>query len=158
MVNKIKLLAMDVDGTMTDGNIYISDNGELFKSFSVKDGMGIKIAHDSDIRTAIITGRESAIVTYRARELGITDVYQSIVDKSTVIRELMKKYQLNKDEVAYVGDDINDIPVFSIVGLSFTPSDAVPEAKKKADVVLQSAGGQGAIRECVEYILSDNAK
>ncbi len=158
LCDKIKLLAMDVDGTLTDGQLYITGKGELYKVFNVKDGMGIKIAKENGIITAIITGRKSDIVDYRAKELGIDITYQAVVDKVTALETIIGKYGLSFGSVAYVGDDINDIPVMKKVGLSFSPSDAAPEVLKTTNIVLNSKGGHGAVRECVEYILDYNKK
>lgn len=147
----IKLLAMDVDGTMTDGKIHLSDKGEVFKSFCAKDGMGVRLLQKAGIRVAIITGRRSGIVERRARELAIEDVFQGIADKGEVISLLREKYNLSKEEIACVGDDINDLPMFDKSGLTFCPADGAVQTQ--ADVVVKAAGGQGAIREVAAYLL-----
>lgn len=149
----IKLLAMDVDGTMTDGSINIGPNGEIYKKFNVKDGYGIKLAIEFGITPAIITGRQSSIVENRAKELKISEVHQNVTDKCAVLKELIKKYGLTSENIAYVGDDINDIAAINMAGHSFCPSDAVEEVKKIADTILQTKGGEGAIRECIDIIL-----
>ncbi len=152
----IKLLAMDVDGTMTDGSINISQSGELFKVFNVKDGLGIKIAQEKKLHVAIITGRRSKIVEARASELFVEDVMQGVVNKKEALSLLSKKYDISFSEIAYIGDDINDLEVLNSVGLSFCPSDAVFQVKKVCSVVLSVPGGKGAVRECVDYVLSYN--
>ncbi len=156
MKTAIKILAMDVDGTMTDGSLYISDKGEVYKKLNVKDGMGNKITQEKGIIVAIITGRKSTIVENRAKELAVGEIHQGITDKACCINELCKKYDCSLSEVAYIGDDINDISVIEMAGVSFAPSDAVPDVKKCCDIVLKSSGGNGAVRECVDYLIEYN--
>lgn len=150
---KIKLLAMDVDGTLTDGHIYTSSDGEIMKAFNVKDGLGIGLLHKAGIITAVITGRQSDIVINRGNELGIKEIIQRISKKDEAIFELMSKYNVSLDEIAYIGDDLNDLSAINIVGLSACPSDAVTEVKNRCDVVMDYCGGQGAVRQFSEYIL-----
>ncbi len=157
MKNKIKLFAMDVDGTLTDGKIYIGNAGEVCKAFHIKDGMGIRMLIDNGIIPAIITGRSSKIVENRAKELGITELYQGVGDKAAVLAEILEKYHLEVKESAYIGDDINDLKVMASSGFSFAPADAVQEVKKQADFVLSAKGGEGAVREAAEYILDSGA-
>ena len=152
----IKLLAMDVDGTMTDGKIYIGQYGEIMKAFNVKDGYGLSMLRKENIITAIITARHSKIVEERAKELSIDEVCQGVKDKDTVLAELCKKYQISLDEVAYIGDDIGDIPAMRIAGVSMCPADAVAEVKITAHMTMPSRGGEGAIRDAAEWILSYN--
>lgn len=151
----IKLLAMDVDGTMTDGKIYIGCSGELVKAFQVKDGQGIALLRNAGILTAVITARESEIVRRRAEELHIDEVWQGVSDKQAILRQLCEKYGLEAGESAYIGDDIGDLPALNFVGLSFCPADAVPEVRKAVKVILPSKGGNGAIRDAAEWILSN---
>lgn len=155
---KIKLFAMDVDGTMTDGKIYIGQNGEIMKAFNVKDGQGIGLLRKSGVITAIITARRSNIVEERAKELGIDEVCQEISDKKLVLSDLCRKYQIFQEETAYIGDDIGDISVMEFAGIGMCPADAVPAVKLTADLVMPSKGGEGAIRDAAEWILSNNAK
>lgn len=152
---RIKLFAMDVDGTLTDGKIYMGSSGEVCKAFHIKDGMGIRMLIAHDIIPAIITGRYSKIVENRAKELGIVEVHQGISDKSAVFHGLLKKYHLDAKESAYIGDDINDLDVIALAGISFAPKDAAPEVKKQVSVVLSSKGGNGAVREAIEEILTE---
>jgi 3-deoxy-D-manno-octulosonate 8-phosphate phosphatase (KDO 8-P phosphatase) len=155
MVKRIRFLAMDVDGTMTDGSINISSNGELFKTFNVQDGYAIKkTLRTIGIVPIIITGRESKIVDIRAADLGIDEVHQGVSDKAAVIRKLCVKYKSDPSEFAYIGDDLNDIPAMEIAGLSFAPSDAIPEVASCVDVILPSPGGRGAVRDCINYLKS----
>lgn len=150
----IKLLAMDVDGTMTDGKIYIGQHGEVMKAFNVKDGQGLSLLHKNGVVTAIITTRCSNIVEERAKELGINEVYQGISDKHAVLKQLCEKYGLMLEESAYIGDDIGDLSVMDLAGVSMCPADAVPAVKDAADMVMPSKGGEGAIRDAAEWILS----
>ena len=154
MGKKIKLFAMDVDGTMTDGRIYMGNEGELLKAFHIKDGMGIRILRERGVVPAIITGRESEIVKNRAKELGILELHQGIEDKTAVLKKLSEKYTIEKEEIAYIGDDINDLEAMAYAGLSFAPADAVQEVKDRADIALHTKGGEGAVREAVEYIFA----
>lgn len=153
MKDKVKLFVMDVDGTLTDGKIYMGNAGEVCKAFHIKDGMGIRMLTDHGIIPAIITGRSSKIVENRAKELGIMELHQGVSDKVTVFLELLEKYHLEAKESAYIGDDINDLEVMASCGFSFAPADAVQEVKKQADFVLSARGGEGAVREAAEYIL-----
>jgi 3-deoxy-D-manno-octulosonate 8-phosphate phosphatase (KDO 8-P phosphatase) len=148
-----KLFAIDVDGTLTDGKIYMGANGEMFKAFNVKDGMGIKLLMEQGIIVALITSRYSKIVENRAKELSIHEVHQGIADKKTVINALALKYGITKDCIAYMGDDVNDLDVMVFVGCSFCPADSVQKVIDSADIVLNNYGGNGAVREAAEMIL-----
>ena len=123
----IKLLVLDVDGVMTDGSIYLDAEQELFKSFNAKDGMGISCAIRCGLQVAIITGRCSPIIRRRARELGIVEVCENVKEKRSALAELLQKYNLSLNETAYVGDDLNDLPVLTQVGLACAPADAVED-------------------------------
>lgn len=147
------MLVMDVDGTLTDGKINISENGELFKSFSVKDGYGIKLLIEHNIIPVIITGRISKIVELRAQELRIIEVHQGVADKRLKLMEIVDRYDLDLNQIAYIGDDLNDLDAISCVGISYAPADAILEVKKSVKCVLQSEGGNGALRECIDHIL-----
>jgi len=151
----IKLIIMDVDGVLTDGKIILGSDGMEYKNFNVKDGMGITIAQHSGIKFAIITGRQSPIVTYRAKELKIDFVYQGIQDKKAILRELMQSLNLSLCEIAFVGDDLNDLPILKEVGHSFAPKDATELVKGQVDVVTESKGGEGVVREILEIIMND---
>lgn len=149
----IRMLAMDVDGTLTDGKINISENGELFKSFDVRDGYGIKhICEEYGIITVIITARISKIVEIRSKELEIREVHQGVRDKKGKLIELASKYGLNSNQIAYIGDDVNDLPAFQFAGVTFAPRDSHPYVVREADYVLKSDGGCGAVRECIDLI------
>jgi len=150
---KIRMLIMDVDGVLTDGRIWYDSVGQELKSFDVKDGHGIVMAHRAKLRTALISGRESESTARRAKELGIEIVFQKIWNKLEVYEQILRDTQLTPEEVAYVGDDVIDIPLLHRVGLAVAVADAVEEVKAAAHVVTQRAGGQGAVREVIELIL-----
>lgn len=150
---KIKLLVMDVDGTLTDGRIYISAAGETMKAFDVKDGYAIAhILPQLGIIPVIITGRVSAIVERRAEELKVTELYQGVTDKLTKLEEVVKKLEVCTDEVAYIGDDLNDLDCIRLCGLSACPADAVAEVREAVDHVCMHVGGRGAVREFVDHL------
>lgn len=154
--DRIKMLVMDVDGTMTDGKIYMGDAGEVFKAFSIKDGMGIRLLRKAGVIPVILTGRYSKIVENRAEELGIDELYQGIHQKAEVLRQLADKYSLEYKNIAYIGDDINDLPAMEVAGLTFAPKDAAKTVLERVDIILEAMGGAGAVREAVEIILSGN--
>ena len=153
---KIKLLMLDVDGVMTDGSIILDNKGNEFKRFHVRDGHGIKMIQRAGIKVAIITGRKSKVVEIRAKELGITEVYQKIYKKSVVFEKLIKKYKCRDENVAFMGDDVVDRELLKRAGLSAAPADAEDEAKKLADFVAKRNGGRGAVREFTDLILKSS--
>jgi 3-deoxy-D-manno-octulosonate 8-phosphate phosphatase (KDO 8-P phosphatase) len=153
MARNIKLLILDVDGVMTDGSIIIDNNGNELKRFNVRDGHGIKMLQRAGIKVAIITGRISDVVNKRALELGITDVYQKAFRKSFAYEELLGKYKLGNENVAFMGDDIVDVELLKRAGLSAVPADADEEAKKYADIEMKNNGGRGAVREFTDMLL-----
>lgn len=150
----IKLFAMDVDGTLTDGKIHISEEGELFKSFNVKDGLGIKMLLENNIIPVIITGRKSKIVLSRAKELGINHVYQDIKEKKQFIINLCNQLNISLDEVAYIGDDLNDLEVLECVKYSYAPSDSATKILNTVKYACSKKGGDGAVREAIDDILN----
>jgi 3-deoxy-D-manno-octulosonate 8-phosphate phosphatase (KDO 8-P phosphatase) len=150
---KIKLLILDVDGVMTDGSIILDNKGNELKRFNVRDGHGIKMLGKAGIQTGIITGRKSKVVEIRARELGITDVFQKVYKKSAVYEKLLKKYKCSDENVAFMGDDIVDVELLRRAGLSAVPADADEETKKYADIKMKNNGGRGAVREFTDMIL-----
>lgn len=152
-LQKIRLLALDVDGVLTDGNIYIGAEGELFKGFNAKDGLGISCALRSGLSIAIITGRRSQIIHRRAEELGISLLHEGVKDKYAELRALADSLGLSQEQVAYMGDDLNDLAAFRAAGLRFAPSDAVSEVRLRADIATDACGGRGAVREAIEMIL-----
>ena len=153
-LQKIKLLALDVDGVLTDGSIYISPAGEVFKGFNAKDGMGISCALRSGLQFAVITGRQSPIVERRCEELGITLLQQGVKDKRLALQQMAQKLGLVREEIAYMGDDLNDIPAFKASGLNLVPADAAIEVMAVADIITKASGGRGAVREAITMILA----
>ena len=153
-LQKIKLLALDVDGVLTDGSIYISPAGEVFKGFNAKDGMGISCALRSGLQIAVITGRQSPIVERRCEELGITLLQQGVKDKRLALQQMAQKLGLVREEIAYMGDDLNDIPAFKASGLNLVPADAAMEVLAVADIITKASGGRGAVREAITMILA----
>lgn len=154
---KIKMFVMDVDGTLTDGKIYMGNNGELFKAFDIKDGYGVhEILPKNNVITVILTGRESQIVLNRAKELEITEVIQNAKDKVKVLYELAKKYAITFEEIAYIGDDIIDLEAMKLCKLSATPANGIKELKKIANYICKLNGGNGAVREFIEWLLKKN--
>jgi len=153
----IELLVLDVDGTLTDGKITYTSNGAEIKSFDVKDGLAIaswvKILGK---KVAIITGRDSKLVEKRAKELGITHLYQGIHNKDEVLQNILEKENLTWEQTAGIGDDLNDFKMLQKVGISFCVADAVSEIKELCDRVCTQNGGQGAVREMIEYILKND--
>ncbi len=150
---KIRLLMMDVDGVLTDGRIIQDSLGHELKVFDVKDGHGIVMAHRAQLRTALISGRGSETITQRAQELGIELVFQKIWNKLEVFEKILVETKLAQEQVAYIGDDLVDIPLLRRVGLAAAVADAVDEVKAAAHLVTQRSGGRGAVREVIELIL-----
>lgn len=152
----IKVLFLDVDGTLTDGQIYIGNEGEIFKSFHAHDAVGLRKLPENGIKTIIITGRKSNIVEIRAREMNITEVYQNIDNKKEKIQELIKRDNLSIDEIAYIGDDENDYEPMLCCGNKACPKNATSKIKEIANFVSNYDGGYGAVREYCEYLLRLN--
>lgn len=151
---KIKLLVMDVDGTLTDGRIYVGPNGEAMKAFDVKDGYAIaNMLPAVGIVPVIITGRKSSIVEYRARELKITELHQGVSDKLAKLKEVAGKYGASPAEIAYIGDDLNDMECMRWCGLPAAPADAVKAAYDLAAFKCTQNGGRGAVREFADYLV-----
>jgi len=151
----IKLLFMDVDGTLTDGRLYIGSNGEIMKSFDVKDGYAIAHLRLHGIEPVIITGRKSAIVEARSKELKITELYQGVDNKLEKLKEVAQKYNASRDELAYIGDDLNDLECIEYCGTSACPADAVDEVKQKVSYICAHDGGRGAVREFIERLVKE---
>ncbi|MBV8042249.1 3-deoxy-manno-octulosonate-8-phosphatase KdsC [Pluralibacter sp.] len=154
----IRLLILDVDGVLSDGLIYMGNNGEELKAFNVRDGYGIRCAMTSGIEVAIITGRKAKLVEDRCKTLGITHLWQGQSDKLIAYRKLLDTLALRPEEVAYVGDDLIDWPVMAEVGLSVAVADAHPLLIPRADYVTHIAGGKGAVREVCDLLLLAQGK
>lgn len=157
-LRRVRLLVMDVDGTLTDGKVYYSKDGEELKAFCIRDGMGIELLHHYGIGTCIITTETSQIVTARAMKLRIDHVILGSKNKLKDLEELCEEINIALDEVAYIGDDINDITVIEKVGFSACPSDAIKYVQEKVDYICSSKGGNGAVRELIELILTTQGK
>jgi 3-deoxy-D-manno-octulosonate 8-phosphate phosphatase (KDO 8-P phosphatase) len=154
---KIKLLLLDVDGVLTDGRLYFGPSGEELKVFHVRDGYGIKLWHDAGFRSGIISGRNSDIVSRRASQLGMHFVYQGSDDKLLALAEITAEARVSPDEIAFIGDDVLDVPVFEKVGLGIAVANAHEEAKRAAHYVTKIEGGRGAVREVIDMLLADKA-
>ena len=151
-LQKIRLVIFDVDGVLTDGSLYYGPDGEFFKVFNAKDGLGISRLAKNGYELGIITGRESPFVLKRAKDLGIQHVYQKKMEKLPVFEELRAKLNLNYDQIAYMGDDWIDVPVLKLVGCAACPKDAMPCAKEVCNFCSQYNGGRGAARELCDAI------
>lgn len=156
----VKMLILDVDGTLTDGKIYMSDHGELFKAFNIKDGYALStMLPEAGIVPVIMTSRQSKIVELRCRELGVKYCYQGVRDKAEKLREIAEKFGLNPDadsvyqEIAYIGDDLVDLPAMNICGVVGCPADAAKEVKAVADYICLRKAGEGATREFAEEVI-----
>ncbi len=154
----IKLLILDVDGVMTDGRIIMDNDGREMKNFDVRDGHGVKIIQRYGVKVALLTGRESEVVQHRARDLDIDDVYQGALNKKDVFEKILLKYNLPATAVAFLGDDIVDIPVLRRVGFSAAVADALDAVKESVDYITKRRGGHGAVREICELILQAQGK
>lgn len=152
-LKKIKLLLLDVDGVLTDGKIIYDDQGIETKFFSVKDGLGIRLLLKCGLEVGIITGRTSQVVQHRCTNLGITKVYQGVSNKVATFKQIIEVSALSAEAVAYMGDDLPDLPLFDIVGVPVAVANACELIKKKACIVTRANGGRGAVREVCEMLL-----
>ena len=152
---KIRLVITDVDGVLTDGGRYYSSRGEIFKRFHVRDGMGVNLLLRNGVNTVIITKEISKIVNYWAKSMNISKVYSGIKIKEKELERICKFYKLSPSNIAFIGDDVNDLDLMKKVGLSATPFDGIAQAKKVADYVCKSLGGHGALREVADLILKE---
>ncbi len=152
-MQKIKLLATDVDGVLTDAGMYYGSDGQEMKKFNTRDGLGLTLLRNAGFKLAIITSENSAIVANRAKKLRITDVFQGTFTKVEAMEELLKKYSLEWDEIAYIGDDYNDLALLARVGFAATPADGTVRNKALAHYVTVKNGGEGCVREICDMIL-----
>ena len=153
LAKKIKMLVFDVDGVMTDGSITYDENGVEYKTFNAKDGHGVVRMNKSGFITAIITARKNATVEHRAKNLNFTELYQGKQYKLPALEELMEKYNLDYENVSYMGDDLPDLCILEKVGLACCPADAVKEVKDACSFISTYGGGKGAVRELCDFIL-----
>ena len=155
---EIKLLVLDVDGTLTDGKIYMSANGELMKAFNIKDGYALAHLLMQGIEPIIITGRSSEIVKRRCEELGIKELHQGVADKAKCLKEVCEKKGITTKQCAYIGDDVNDIDCMMLCGHKAAPSDAMKVVRDVVDYVCEARGGEGAVREYCDYLIEKTHK
>jgi 3-deoxy-D-manno-octulosonate 8-phosphate phosphatase (KDO 8-P phosphatase) len=159
---KIRVLLMDVDGVLTDGHVYLQSfpDGSVHeaKAFHSQDGAGLKLAHDAGLRTGVITGRKSAAVVRRAKEVGMEFVYQGYAEKIPAYEEILRRAGVPEEEVAYIGDDLPDLPVMQRAGLAIAVANAVIEVRRGAHYVTQRSGGDAGVREAIEQILKAQGK
>lgn len=157
-LDNIKLVVLDVDGTLTDGGVYIDNNGVESKKFNIKDGAGIILAKEKGIDFMILTGRQSYCVKKRAEELKIKYIFQGIQDKLSFLRNFLSKEEIPSKEVAYIGDDINDLDCINFVGFSACPNDAIMKVRTHVDFISHYNGGNGAVRELCDLIIENQKK
>jgi 3-deoxy-D-manno-octulosonate 8-phosphate phosphatase (KDO 8-P phosphatase) len=150
----IKLLLLDVDGVLTDGKLYFSNQGEELKAFNIYDGLGIKLLQRSGVQVGIVTGRKSQLVARRASDLGIKIVVQGREDKLVAISEIQKQHSVSLGEIAYMGDDLPDLTAIQAVGFGMTVPNAMPVIKQQAKWISQYTGGNGAVREACDLIMA----
>lgn len=155
-MNRPKLILTDIDGVWTDGSMYYDQTGNEWKRFSTYDGAGVKKAHEMNIKVGIITGEDTKIVERRAEKLKVDYLYQGISDKLKIALELCNKLGIGLEEIAYIGDDMADIPLLLEVGISGAPNNAIPEVKNMVSIVTEKKGGEGAFREFVDKIIYNN--
>ena len=152
-MNKIKLVLSDIDGVLTDGGMYYSENGDELKKFNTRDGMGVKILRERGIELALVTSEENKINIRRAKKLGIKYIFQNISNKLEHISQFIKEKKIKFDEIAFIGDDINDLELLKNVKYSFCPSDAAKEVKSVVKFQLNKKGGDGVFREMVDFLI-----
>lgn len=150
---RIRALVLDVDGVLTDGRLTYLPGGGESKTFHVRDGLGIQLLQASGVKVAFLSGRESEVVARRGRELGVEQMFLGIEDKVVAFESMLQELHLEDQDVAYIGDDLPDLPLIRRAGLGFAVADAAPEVRQVAGVVLRTNGGQGAVREACERIL-----
>lgn len=155
---RIRLLALDVDGTLTDGRLTFTSDGRELKSFSVLDGQGMKLVRDHGIEVALITARDSPVVQVRARELGLRHVYQGSRDKRETLSHLCQALSIGLDQVAFMGDDLPDLPALTVVGFATAPGSAHPWVRERVHFCTRAAGGDGAVRELCDILLTAQGK
>ena len=154
---RIKLVITDVDGVLTDGGMYYTSKGDVMKRFFVRDGMGVTLLRKKNIPTLIITKENTQMVKQWAKKMKISKLYDGIVQKESILDEICKKFKVKPEEIAYIGDDINDLGLLKKVGLAAVPNDAIVEAKKIAHYRCKTNSGYGAFRELADMILSDKS-
>ena len=157
-LGKVRMLAMDVDGVLTDAGMYYSESGDELKKFNTRDGMGIKMVQAAGVVTAFVTREKTAIVERRGQKLAVPEVHQGVEDKLTDLTRLARKHGLTLAQVAYIGDDVNDLEALQAVGFSAAPADAMPVVLEAVHYVCAKKGGEGAVRELTDLILAARGK
>lgn len=157
-LKRIRLFATDVDGVLTDAGMYYSESGEELKKFNTRDGMGIKLLQRAGLITAIVTQERTKLVARRGEKLMIPEVHQGVMDKLSLVREMAGRHALSMEQVAFIGDDINDLATLKAVGFSATPADGLPQVLAEVDYVCAKKGGEGAVREIIDMILQAQQK
>jgi len=155
---KIQLVLMDVDGTLTDGRLFVLPDGQEVKGYHVQDGLGILLARLAGLKTGVITGKSSPALSLRAEKLGLDEVHQNILDKEKILKDILERHRLSPEQVAFIGDDLGDLKVMKAVSLSGAPADGHPQVKRSALYVCRRKGGHGAVREFLEFILRAQKK
>jgi len=150
---KIKIILTDVDCVLTDGGMYYTEKGDVMKKFHTRDGMGVTLLKKNNLPTIIITKEKTKFVKMWAKKMKIEKLYDGIQNKEVLLDEILKKFRVKKDEIAYIGDDVNDVNLLKLVGLSATPSDGIKEIRKLSNYICKSKGGEGAFRELADLIL-----
>jgi len=158
LAKNLQLIIFDIDGVLTNGTLFIGDDGQEYKAFNSKDGHGIRMLIECGIQAAIITGRKSNVVKHRMHDLGVEIVFQGYRDKRPAFKELLQKTGLAPEQIAYMGDDVVDLPVMTQVGMAIAVQDAHPFVLQHADYVTEKPGGCGAAREAIETILQAQGK
>jgi 3-deoxy-D-manno-octulosonate 8-phosphate phosphatase (KDO 8-P phosphatase) len=154
-VNKIKAIALDVDGVLTDGFFYWSVNGEELKKFSFSDVMGVSLGRKAGLIFALISGEDNILIDRFAGKMGIVDIYKGCKDKAAALQSFAEKHSLDFSEICFMGDDINDLKALAMAGFSVAPANAHDSVKKQVTLVTKNSGGQGAVRELVDLILEN---
>ena len=157
-LKKIKLVLTDVDGVLTDGGMYYTETGEFMKKFNTRDSMGMELLLNYKIKTVIITRENSKIVKKRVKKIRIADLYSGILDKKNILPKILSKYSVKSNQIAYIGDDVNDIDIMKSVGFSATPLDGNYKVKKISDYICNINGGKGAFRELADLIIKSNKR
>jgi 3-deoxy-D-manno-octulosonate 8-phosphate phosphatase (KDO 8-P phosphatase) len=155
---RIRMILADVDGTLTNGSVTPLLDGEEVKSYNTKDGLGVMIAQLAGLKVGFITGKNSKALEGRAERLKIDELYQGVLDKRPAFDEILSRHGLRAEEVAFIGDDINDLPLLEACGLAAAPADAVAAVRKRAHLVCRRRGGEGAFRELVDFIVGAQKK
>jgi 3-deoxy-D-manno-octulosonate 8-phosphate phosphatase (KDO 8-P phosphatase) len=153
---KIKIILTDVDGVLTDGGMYYTEKGDIMKKFHTRDGMGVTLMKKYKIPTIIITKEKTPMVKQWSKRMKIEKLYDGIIQKEKILKKIFDKYNVNSDEILYIGDDVNDIQLLKKVGISVCPNDAIKSVKKECDYICNTKGGEGVLREIADIIISLN--